>query len=122
MNRRPTTTGDDPYDALADALRGVVEDVVSRIVAAMQPMTETDAAVTVSVAEGARRMGISVSKLKQLLASGEVRSLKVGDRRLIPVSALEAFARTEDLNSESCRIHVVHAAKRVRSPGATTPR
>ena len=106
----------DPYTVLADALRAVAEDLVARVVAAMQPMNEGDAAVMVSVAEAARRLGISASKVTQLVASGEVRSVKVGDRRLIPVSALAAFAESEDSDVDLGRTLVAHPIKHLRSP------
>jgi excisionase family DNA binding protein len=84
---------------LEDALRAMAEDMVARVVAAMRPMNEADAAVMVSMTEAARRLGISASKLKQLVASGEVRSMKVGDRRLVLVTALEALRKQWTLTS-----------------------
>jgi excisionase family DNA binding protein len=133
MLRRPVTTSqEDPYDALADAfavfgrsfadaMRMVVEDIEARVAAAaLRPTVEADSTVTVSVAEAARRLGISTSKFKQLVAPGEVRSIKVGDRRLIPVSALDAFvgdAEDEDSEVEPGRTFgrtlVAHAPKPV---------
>lgn len=37
------------------------------------------------------RLRIRRSKLLQLVYSGELRSLKIGSRRLIPVAAIEEF-------------------------------
>jgi excisionase family DNA binding protein len=130
MLRRPATTPADPYEALADAftvmgrtlaeaLRAVVEDaksdVVDRILTAQRSFGEDDGIVTVSVAEAAERLGISLSKMKQLATSGEVRSIKVGDRRLIPVSALEALANQGDSNPELGRTLVAHRPRSLKS-------
>lgn len=48
--------------------------------------------VLVSVPEAARRLGIGVSKLKELVAEGEIRSVKIGRRRLFRPRHLEAYA------------------------------
>jgi excisionase family DNA binding protein len=45
--------------------------------------------------------GLGRSKLYQLMDAGEIRSVKVGKRRLIPVSALREFvARLEAEQAE----------------------
>jgi excisionase family DNA binding protein len=91
MPRRPAATADDPYDAPADALRAVVDDLVSRVVAAIQPGADKHE-VMVSIAEAAKRLGLGTTKLKELIATGQIESVKVGERRLVPVSALEVFS------------------------------
>jgi excisionase family DNA binding protein len=120
MSRRPATTPDDPYDALADAIRAVAEDIVARMVDAVKPGSESDGSVMVSMPEAARRMGIGTTKLKELLAAGEIPSVKVGDRRLVPVSGLEAFTSGqldgEKLTPKSSRVYPADAVKRGRSP------
>jgi excisionase family DNA binding protein len=47
--------------------------------------------LAVSVAEAARRLGLSQRTVATLIAKGEVESRKVGRRRIIPVAALERF-------------------------------
>ena len=94
MSRRLPATPDDPYDALANALRAVVDDLVSRVAAAVQPTSDTNE-VMVSLPEAARRLGIGTTKLKQLIAGGQIESVKVGERRLIPVSGLQGFSSRE---------------------------
>ncbi|SKA30942.1 DNA binding domain-containing protein, excisionase family [Marinactinospora thermotolerans DSM 45154] len=44
-----------------------------------------------TVPEAARMLAVSRSKLYELLASGEVRSLRIGGSRRIPVSALNDY-------------------------------
>ena len=124
MLRRPAATADDRYDALANALRAVVDDVVSRVAAAAQPAGHSNE-VTVSIPEAARRLGIGTTKLKELIAAREIQSVKVGERRLVPVSALEAFSAgvistrrlaTGHPAPESSRVHLADAANRTQSP------
>jgi excisionase family DNA binding protein len=80
----------DPYQALAEALRLVVEDAVTKALAAAKPQTADDA-VMVSVPEAAHRLGIGVTKLKELIGAGRIPSVLVGRRRLLPAAVLEAF-------------------------------
>jgi excisionase family DNA binding protein len=121
MPRRPTPTDGDPYDALANALRAIMDDVVDRVVAALKAGVagETND-VLVSVPDAAGRLGLGTTKLKELMKAGDIASVKVGERRLIPVSALDAFSteqlRTATLTPESSRIHLSDAAERGRSP------
>lgn len=41
--------------------------------------------------EAAERIGISVAKMFELIAAGEIESFKIGSRRIIPVSAIDDF-------------------------------
>ena len=50
-----------------------------------------------SVAEFARHLRIGESNAKAMLARGDVRSIKVGRRRLVPRSSIDAFV-TSKLN------------------------
>ena len=50
-----------------------------------------DRVMAVSVAEAARRLGISPRTMATLLAENKVRSATAGRRRLIPILALEEF-------------------------------
>lgn len=44
-----------------------------------------------SIKRAALRLGISASKVNQLIATGELRSVKIGRRRLIPDDALADY-------------------------------
>jgi excisionase family DNA binding protein len=50
-----------------------------------------DCALLVSVCEAARRLSIGRTRTFELLSTGELESVRVGSRRLVPVSALETF-------------------------------
>lgn len=58
-------------------------------------MHATESVIAVGVVEAARRLGLSARTVAKLLARRELPSRKVGRRRIIPVSALEAFARVQ---------------------------
>jgi excisionase family DNA binding protein len=49
--------------------------------------------LAVSIPEAARRLGLSIRTVATLVARRELRSRKVGRRRIIPVAALESFIR-----------------------------
>jgi excisionase family DNA binding protein len=51
--------------------------------------------IAVGVAEAARRLGLSVRTVATLISRRELASLKVGRRRIIPVTALEAFIKRD---------------------------
>jgi excisionase family DNA binding protein len=51
--------------------------------------------LAVGITEAARRLGVSVRTVSNLIAAKELTSRKVGRRRLIPVAALEAFLRRD---------------------------
>lgn len=48
-----------------------------------------------AVPDACQRLGISRSTLYELIASGEIRSFKVGTRTLIPESELRRFIATK---------------------------
>lgn len=52
---------------------------------------ETAAALLLRPEEGARALGVSRARLYELLASGEIESVRIGRSRRIPRQALEAF-------------------------------
>jgi excisionase family DNA binding protein len=81
----------DPYEALGEVLRAIVEDAVAGALAAVKPATGPDP-VMVSVQEAAARLGVGTTKLKQLVAGGQLPSVVIGRRRLIPLAGLIAFA------------------------------
>lgn len=51
----------------------------------------TQPRLAVSPAEAARMLGLGKTKLYELMAINEITSIKIGTRRLIRVSAIEAF-------------------------------
>lgn len=50
--------------------------------------------ITISLERAAEESGLSVRTLNYAIANGELKSVTVGRRRLIPVRALESFLRT----------------------------
>jgi excisionase family DNA binding protein len=81
----------DPYAALGEVLRAIVEDAVAGALAAVKPVRGPDP-VMISVQEAAARLGVGTTKLKQLVASGQLPSVVIGRRRLVPLAGLNAFA------------------------------
>lgn len=53
----------------------------------------------VTVEEAARLVGISRAAIYPLITSGEIRSVKFGSRRIIPVSALREWFENRDTDS-----------------------
>lgn len=49
------------------------------------------APLVVDVPTGARMLCLSPSMVRKLIRQGELRSCKIGDRRLLPVEALREF-------------------------------
>ena len=75
-------------DVFADHLAaGLLERVDQR--AAELAAERNSEGGAVNVEEAARRLGISPRGVARLLASGELPSLRVGRRRLVPLGALE---------------------------------
>jgi len=58
-------------------------------------MHTAESVVAVGIVEAARRLGLSARTVAKLVARRELPSRKVGRRRIIPVAALEAFARVQ---------------------------
>lgn len=50
-----------------------------------------------TVEESAARLSIGVTKMKQLVADGEVRSIRVGRLRRIPASSLAEYIQVREL-------------------------
>lgn len=50
-------------------------------------------ALFLTVPDAAKRLGIGRSLLYRLIASGQITMVKVGRRTLIPIDAVESFAR-----------------------------
>jgi excisionase family DNA binding protein len=82
---------------------GSLAEQVARLAATVTEMVERPAAVplSVSVEEAARLFGLGRSNLFKLIESGELRSVKVGSRRLVPRLALEEFLAGPDVSAAS---------------------
>lgn len=87
---------------LAEELAAVISAFVHSEIAVLAASNDPAPNRLLSIDAAARRLSVGRSRLYQELASGRLRSLKVGRRRLIPESAiyeyvrgLEASARTE---------------------------
>ena len=83
-------TASDPFHALGEALQAVIEDAVSRALASVGVKT-TDDAVMLSVPEAAEQLGVGTTKVKQLIASGQLASVTIGRRRLVPAANVRSF-------------------------------
>ena len=57
----------------------------------MSTPTTTESTLTLSTDEAGRLLGISRTKVFDLLGSGELRSMKIGRRRRIPTAEVERF-------------------------------
>jgi len=76
-------------DRLAAALADVVASAVAEALAGratLPPDTEL-----LSVQEAARRLSIGTTTVKRLIATGELRSVLIDRRRLVPVRAISDF-------------------------------
>jgi excisionase family DNA binding protein len=56
-------------------------------------LQQEDTVLAVGMSEAARRLGLSPRTVATLVSRRQLRSRKVGRRRIIPVSALEVFVR-----------------------------
>jgi excisionase family DNA binding protein len=117
--RRPPRTSEGPYDdlvtglaealvgvfqrAVTDALPGLVRQAVADAVSDLTTTTQPDTAVAVSVAEAARRLGLGLTTVKSLVTSGQIRSVTVDRRRLIPVQAIGDYVRRLEENAAPLR-------------------
>ena len=76
------------------AIRGAVDDLVAALLAALRAEATPAFAVPdrlLSIDEAATALGIGRTALYHELATGRLRSFKVGRRRLVPTSATTAF-------------------------------
>lgn len=83
--------GQDPCELLAIALQAVIEHAVNSVLASL-PDVVTAEPVMLSIPEAANQLGVGTTKVKQLIASGELDSITIGRRRLIPAASVRAFA------------------------------
>jgi excisionase family DNA binding protein len=59
--------------------------------------------------EAARALAISVRTLETLIALGELKSIRVGRRRLIPTAELQRFARRDHQTDATKAKEQIHA-------------
>ena len=90
--RRQLTAVEQASAALAREVAALV-DLVTELAERPAP-----APLSVSVDEAARLIGVGRSKMFALVQSGDVRSVRVGARRLVPTRALEEFLENYDGN------------------------
>jgi excisionase family DNA binding protein len=96
-----TQKGHDAFDDLAQAFRCAVHDAV------VQAVTEalsghSEGASLLDVPAVAERLAISTAKVKRLIAAGELGSVLIGRRRLVPAEALAAYVQS--LQPEQLRL------------------
>lgn len=72
-------------------LLGVPEDDLRTLIAARDGSQGDPTLVALTVAEAARRIGISRTKMYEYVSSGQIPSVKIGSLRRIPAEALGAF-------------------------------
>ena len=87
---KTSTTHSDPFQALGEALQAVIEDAVTKALASVKTASSEDA-VMLSVPEAAERLGVGTTKIKQLIASGQLASVTIGRRRLVPAENVRSF-------------------------------
>jgi excisionase family DNA binding protein len=129
--RRSPTTSEGLYEdlvaGLGEELVGLVQrvvadallDVVRRAVAdAMSDLTPTqpDTAIAVSVAETAKRLSLGLTTTKNLVNSGQIRSILVERRRLVPVEAIHDYVCRLEQDAAPCG-HCRHKDTRTAHPG-----
>jgi excisionase family DNA binding protein len=75
-----------------------LDAAVAELVAALRDemRTETGPDRLLSIDETSAALSIGRSKLYSLLASGELRSLRIGDRRLVSETAVREFIERSD--------------------------
>jgi excisionase family DNA binding protein len=91
----------DPYLLLADAVAGVVRQIVkesvaeavAEVVPQVLAQATGDPVVLMDVPEAAARLRLSESKTKRLIAAGEIATISIGRRRLVPEASLEDYLR-----------------------------
>jgi excisionase family DNA binding protein len=72
-------------------LLGVPEDDLRTLIAARNGSHGDPTLVALTVAEAARRIGISRTKMYEYVSSGQITSVKIGSLRRIPAEAVGEF-------------------------------
>jgi excisionase family DNA binding protein len=89
LNRR-VVPDDDPYRSLGAALQAVIEHAVTSALASL-PASGAVEPFMLSVAEAAEQLGVGTTKVKQLIATGQLASVTIGRRWLVPTASIPAF-------------------------------
>jgi excisionase family DNA binding protein len=77
---------------MTDRLEAAIRELVAAIREELTPRVEPDGPTALlSVAEAARRLGISRTTLYGEIAAGRFRSVKLGRRRIIPADAIADY-------------------------------
>jgi excisionase family DNA binding protein len=63
-----------------------------------------ESVLAVSVIDAAHRLGVSPRTVATLISQGELKSRKIGRRRVILVAALEAFLRRDHKTAQTQRV------------------
>ncbi len=84
---------DDPYQSLGAALQAVINQAVKTALQSL-PTPATREPVMLSVSEAAELLGVGTTKLKQMIATGQLASVTIGRRRLVLASSVRDFGRT----------------------------
>lgn len=96
-------TTHDPYEARADALGDAITQLVRQAVADVREAVEAalatvppaevapDTRLTLSAKEAGARLGLSLTTIRRLIGEGDLPTVWVGGRCLVPVTALEEF-------------------------------
>jgi excisionase family DNA binding protein len=87
--------------AVVEQGSAALAEQVARLAAMVTELVERPVMppLSFSVDEAARLLGLGRSNLFKLLESGEIRSVKVGTRRLVPHKALEEFLAEHDTSA-----------------------
>jgi excisionase family DNA binding protein len=85
---------DDPYRSLGAALQAVIEHAVSSALASLSPSASSAEPLMLSVPEAAEQLGVGTTKLKRLIAAGQLASVTIGRRRLVPAASVRDFGAT----------------------------
>jgi excisionase family DNA binding protein len=80
-------TAQDAFSVLADEL---ANEIAERVRARLA-LTSTSERAAFNVAEVGQKLGLGTRTVRKLVESGELGSLRVGARVLIPASALSTF-------------------------------
>lgn len=90
----PASAADEAERRLALAAQEFVASLIDVVRARPSVLTDTSAPVLMSVAEAARRLGISRSTAYMAVADGSLKTIKVRGRRLVAEPELARIART----------------------------
>jgi excisionase family DNA binding protein len=61
------------------------------IIVVMRPIEQTTESLSCGFDEAARRLGLGLTKFKEMVKRGEIPTFRVGGRRLVAISELRRF-------------------------------